>query len=184
MSQIVDTLLAWSVRRQSCLAPAVALLPKARAALLCCASKAAEDLLFVLQIMHKSWNQRHGFSDARRWEGMAGMGCGAVCWGYSTLLQALNGCVEWCLLSRKRWDFIFLTWCFILRLRDLRARSNKKHYLQGNRISGSADKWMCPDIGAGLKCLHRWISPVSSRPLQLGVFWCWPILHGSPDIPG
>lgn len=109
MSQIVETLLAWSVRRQNSLTPEVALLPKAGAALPCCGSKTAEDPLFELQIMHKNWSELHGFSDAQRWEWMAGTGCGAVCWGYSMLLQALSGYVEWCLLSRKRCDLLFLT---------------------------------------------------------------------------
>lgn len=120
-------------------------------------------------------------SHAQRWAGMAGMGCGAVCWGYGTLLQALSGCVKWC-FSWKRRDFIFLTY-FILRFCDMRARSSNPHCLQESTTSGSVDKWMCPETGAGPKCLRRWTCPVSSRRFQLGVFWCRPVLHGTLTFP-
>lgn len=117
--------------------------------------------------MPKSWSQLHSFSDAQHWEGMPAWAVGL--YAEDTACSARHSvglCSGVCFPGK-----------------DVRARSNKTHCLQGNRTSGSADKWMCSEMGAGPTCLHRWISPLSFRPLQLGVFWCWPILHGSPDIP-
>lgn len=53
------------------------------------------------------------------------------------LLRALAGHKEGCLLSRKRWYFIFLTQC--LRVCDRSTSPRKTHRPQGNRTSGSAD---------------------------------------------